>query len=62
MNAGFSDDDNVHRLGDSATHPNELRCDTLTALLLVAGMSPPPRRALPARRIAARSGASNCRF
>jgi hypothetical protein len=31
-------------------------------LLLVAGMSPLPRRALPSHRIAAQSGAFNCRF
>jgi hypothetical protein len=51
-----------HLLGDSATHPIELRCGTLAALLLLAGMSPQRRRALPAHRIAAHSGASNCRF
>ena len=62
MNASFSDDDNSHHLGQSATHPIEQRCDALAALLLVAGMSPPPRRALPSRRIAAHSGAFNCRF
>jgi hypothetical protein len=62
MNADFSDDDNTHLLGESATRPSELRCATLAALLLVAGIRPPPRRALPSHRIAAHSGAFNCRF
>jgi hypothetical protein len=31
-------------------------------LLLLAGMSPQQRRALPAHRIKAQSGASNCGF
>ena len=52
-----------HRLaGDSATRPIEPRCDALAALLLLAGMSPQRRRALPGRRSAARSGAFNYRF
>ena len=90
MNAEIFSHDDHHRLGDSATHPIEPRCDTLAALLLLAGMSPPGRpkpvlslveggefrsaqhegtrmspqcrRALPARRITAHSGASNCGF
>ena len=55
-----------------ATHPIEPRCGALAALLLLAGMSPQRpaqakrrarlRLALPAHRIAAHSGASNCRF
>ena len=49
-------------LGESATHPIEPRCGTPAALLLLAGMSPPRRRALPAHRITAHSGASNCGF
>ncbi len=48
-----------HHLGDSATHPIEPRCCTLAALLLVVGISPLPRRALSAHRIAAQSAASN---
>ena len=52
----------IHRMGDSATHPIGLRWITLAALLLLAGMSPQRRRALPARPITALSGASNRRF
>jgi len=52
----------LHLLSQSDTHPSEPRCDTLAALLLLAGKSPQRRRALPARRIAARSGAFNCRI
>ena len=40
----------------------ERRCGTLAALLLLAGMSPPRRRALPAHRIAAHAGACSCGF
>ncbi|MBA4261469.1 MAG: hypothetical protein C0443_05465 [Comamonadaceae bacterium] len=49
-------------LGESATHPIEPRCGALAALLLLAAMRPQRRRALPAPRIAAHSGASNCGF
>jgi hypothetical protein len=58
----------LHLLGEIATHPIEPRwahladLADLAALLLQAGMSPPRRRALPKRPIAAHSGASNCRF
>ena len=66
MNADVRDHDEHHRVGDSATHPIRPRCGALAGLqaglLLLAGMSPPPRRALPAHRIAARSGAFNCGF
>jgi hypothetical protein len=62
MNATFSSHGKHHHSGDSATHPIEPRCGTLAALLLLAGTSPQRRRALPAHRIAAHSGASNCRF
>jgi hypothetical protein len=62
MNAKLSSHGKHHHLGDSATHPIEPRCGTLAALLLLAGTSPQRRRALPAHRIAAHSGASNCRF
>ena len=51
-----------HRMGESAAHPIEPRWGTLAALLLVAGRSQPPRRALPTHPIAAHSGAPNCRF
>ena len=90
MNIDFGAHDNDHLLGEYATHPIERASDTLAALLLLAGMSPPGRpkpvlslveggefrsaqhegtrmspqcrRALPARRITAHSGASNCGF
>jgi hypothetical protein len=62
MNTRVCAHEQIHLLGDSATHPIEPRCDTLAALLLLAGMSPQRRRALPARRIAAHSGAFNCGF
>ena len=39
MNIDICTHDNVHLLGESATHPNEPRCGTLAALLLLAGMS-----------------------
>jgi len=62
MNTEYRSHDHAHLQGESATHPIEPRCGTLAALLLLAGMSPQRRRALPARRITAHSGASNCRF
>ena len=62
MNTEISTHDDPHRLGESATRPIEPRCGALAALLLLAGMSPPRRRALPAHRIATHSGASNCGF
>ena len=62
----------IHLLGDSAAHPIAPRYGTLAALLLLAGIGPQcpaqaKRRArlslaLPAHRIAAHSGALNCRF
>ena len=51
-----------HLLGESATHPIEPRCGTLAALLRLAGRSPQRCHVLPAHRITAHSGASNCRF
>ena len=62
MNMDFCSHDGVQLLGESATHPIEPRCGALAALLLLAGRSPRRRRALPAHRIAAHSGASNCGF
>jgi hypothetical protein len=53
----------LHLLGESATHPIEPRYATPAVLRMLAmpqGIA--ALRALPARRIAARSGASNCRF
>ena len=62
MHTEISTHDHRHRLGQSATHPIQPRCGTLAALLLVAGMSPPRRRALPAHRTTADSGASKGDF
>ncbi|XVJ70655.1 MAG: hypothetical protein HEQ39_14260 [Rhizobacter sp.] len=62
MNIESSLHDGQPLWGGNATHPIEPRCGTLAALLLIAGMSPLLRRALPAHLIAAHSGASNCRF
>ena len=62
MNTGIRDHDQLHRVGESATHPIEPRCGALAALLLLAGMSPQRRRALPVPHITTHSGASNCRF
>ena len=62
MNAHIPAHDIHHLVGKSATHPSEPRCGALAVLLLLAGMSPQRRRALPAHPIAARSGAFNCGF
>jgi hypothetical protein len=62
MNIQISSHESLCLLGESATRPIDLRYGTLAALLLVAGISPPPRRALPAHHSAAHSGAFNYRF
>jgi hypothetical protein len=62
MNIEVFSHDAHHLSGESATHPIEPRCGVLAALLRLAGMSPPRCLALPAHRITAHSGASNCRF
>jgi hypothetical protein len=62
MNSRIDIHETLHLTGDSATHPIEPRCAALAALLLLAGMSPQRRRALPAPRSVAHSGASNCGF
>jgi len=51
-----------HPTGKNATQPIEPRYGTLTALLLLVGISPLRRRALPAHRIATHSAASNYRI
>jgi hypothetical protein len=59
MNAEYSASIDVHQLGETATHPIARFSSRLTALLLVAGGSPAPRRALPADSKTAHSDASN---
>jgi len=51
-----------HPLGENATQPIEPHYGTLAALLLLVGISPLRRRALPAHRIAAHSAVSNYRI
>jgi len=48
--------------GENATHPIEPPWGVLAALLLLAGSSPPRRRAFPAHPMTAHSGVSNYRF
>ena len=62
MTSNFFATNPLHPTGESATQPTELRGDRLAALLLLAGMSPRRRHALPPRRRAAHSGVSNRRF
>ena len=62
MTSHFFATDPLQPIGESATHPTELRGDRLAALLLLAGMSPRRRHALPPCRRAAHSGVSNRRF
>jgi hypothetical protein len=62
MNIEISAHEAHHLFGESATHPIEQCFGLLAALLLLAGMSPLRRRALPSPRITAQSGASNCRI
>ncbi len=62
MNTDIFFHDHLYLYSHSATHPIELRCGTLAALLLLAGTSPPRRPALPAHRSAAHSGVFNYFF
>ena len=62
MTIEISSHDTVPLLSQNATHPIELCCRTLVALLRLAGTSPLRCRALPAHGIPAHSGAFNCRF
>jgi hypothetical protein len=63
MNTCIAVHEHVHHLGQSATHPIEPRCTTLAALQILAmPLGIAVVCVLPARRIAARSGAFNCRF
>ncbi|OIP16329.1 MAG: hypothetical protein COZ09_11500 [Comamonadaceae bacterium CG_4_10_14_3_um_filter_60_42] len=54
-----SDFDDIHLLGESATHPIALLTTRLGSLLLLAGRSPLRRLAYPATPPAAHLGASN---
>ena len=62
MNTGKCSLDPAQLLDESATHAIELRYGALAALLLLVAIRPQRRRVLPAHRIAAHSGAPNCRF
>ncbi|NCN71994.1 MAG: hypothetical protein GW907_12810 [Betaproteobacteria bacterium] len=59
MNINFFGVDQLHLMGDGATHPIEQLATRLGALLLLAGSSLPRRRAYPDTPPAAHSGASN---
>jgi len=59
MCAMFRAFDDVHRLGDAATHPIARFSSRLTALLLIAGPGPLRRLALPADSKTAHPGAFN---
>jgi hypothetical protein len=48
-----------HPIGENATQPIEPRYGTLAVLLLLVGISPLRRCALPVHRIAAQSAVSN---
>ena len=53
----------THHLGEPATHPFEPPSATLAALLILAmAQAIAAVRALPARPMTARPGASNCRI
>ncbi|HYW56760.1 MAG TPA: hypothetical protein VE934_07360 [Polaromonas sp.] len=52
----------LDRAVKSATHPIAPPWSVLAALLLLAGISPPRRHALPAHPMTAHSDASNHRF
>jgi len=62
MNTTFPDFDDRHRMGETATRPIRPPSGTLAALLLLAGISLPRRRALPAHPMSTCSGASNYGF
>jgi hypothetical protein len=62
MNAHFLGFEYQIQFVPSATHPIEPCCGALAALVLLAGTSPQRRRALPAHRITAHSGASLVKY
>ncbi len=61
MNIQISSHEKNDLAGPSATHPSELRCGALAALLRLAGVSPQRCHVLPSHRIAAHSGAFHYR-
>ncbi len=62
MNINFSALEELHRLGESATHPIAPPWRGLGVLLVLAGSSLLPPLAYPAHPMTPHSGASNCRF
>jgi hypothetical protein len=58
----FFGSDNPHLMGESATHPIRPSSGALAALLVLAGMSLPRPRVLPAHPMTTCSGAFNYRF
>ena len=62
MNTDIRCFDDPHLLGERATHPPAPRSPRHAALLVLAGISLPRPRALPATPITALAGAFNCRF
>ena len=62
MNTNFAAFDDLHLLGENATHPLVRLVVRLPLSLLVAGPGLPPRRFAADTRPDAPSGASNCRF
>jgi len=62
MNIGFRSFDEVHHLGESATHSPAPRSTRHAALLVLAGMSLPRPLVLPGTPITALASAFNCRF
>ena len=56
MDTEFRDHDELHLLGENATRSMEPRWGALAALLVLAGMSPPRRRVMPARTSAPHRG------
>ena len=53
---------NVHLMGENATHSIVQFSGRLAVLLFVAGISQPPHRALPCNPKTAHSNASSCGF
>jgi hypothetical protein len=62
MNIDFCNFDEIHRLGENATHSSAPRSPRHAALLVLAGSSPLRPRVLPGTPITALASAFNCRF